>query len=96
MVEKKSKRVHLSKVDLSTEIGQIVAAEDIKHDLKEWIEAEGDNAEKMLLIWVDGKEGMLHLFGSNMKAVEAVGYLEVAKADLLDYMYSADEEGEGL
>jgi len=83
---------HQIKANIEAEVGQIVASEDIKYQVKEWLEKAGDDAEKLILLWVSGETGMLHSFGSNMKCGEAIGYLEIAKSDLIDYMY--EDEGE--
>jgi len=83
---------HQIKANIEAEVGQIVVSEDIKYQVKEWLESAGGDAEKLILLWVSRETGMLHNFGSNMKCAEAIGYLEVAKSDLLDYMF--EDEGE--
>lgn len=78
--------------NLEAEIGHLVQNAEIKGDIREWIEECDGNIEKCLVIWMTKDTGQLKLFGTNMKCIEAIGYLEVAKGDLLDYMY---DDGDG-
>jgi len=78
--------------DLETEIGHIAVNAEIKGDIAEWLTSCDENIEKFLVIWVQRDTGNLKLFGTNMKCVEAIGYLEVAKGDLLEYMYNDEDE----
>lgn len=78
--------------NLEAEIGHLVVNAEIKGDIREWLEKCDGNIEKCLVIWITKDTGSLKLFGTNMKCVEAIGYLEVAKGDLLEFMYGGDEE----
>lgn len=78
--------------NLEREIGHLVVNAEVKGDISEWLEKCDGNIEKCLVIWIEQDTGNLKLFGTNMKCVEAIGYLEVAKSDLLDYIYDGDEE----
>lgn len=78
--------------NLEKEIGHLVVNAEVKGDINEWLEQCDGNIEKCLVIWIEQDSGKLRVFGTNMKCVEAIGYLEVAKSDLLDYMYDEDEE----
>ncbi len=80
--------------NLEREIGHLVANAEVKGDVSEWLEKCDGNIAKCLVIWTEQDSGKLKVFGTNMKAVEAIGYLEVAKADLLDFLCEEDEETE--
>lgn len=81
-----------SVANLEAEIGHLVVDAEIKGDIEEWLRACDGNIERCLVIWVARDTGKLRLFGTNMKCVDAIGYLEVAKSDLLDYIYEDDNE----
>ena len=84
----------VSSANLEREIGQLVVNAEAREDIGEWLDKCDGNIEKCLITWVDKESGSLHVFGTNMKCLEAIGYLEVAKSNLLDYMYDDDEEEE--
>lgn len=77
--------------NLESEIGHLVVNAEIKGDITEWLEKCDGNIEKCLIIWIAKDTGNLQVFGTQMKCVEAIGYMEVAKGDLLDYMYQENE-----
>ncbi len=91
---KESKRILNDTSNLEAEIGHLVINAEIKGEINEWIERCDGNIEKCLVIWIAKDTGSLRVIGTNMKCVEAIGYLEVAKGDLLEFMHQDDEEGE--
>ena len=93
-MEKKPKNLERlnSASNLEAEIGHLVLNAEVKGTIQEWLEKCDGDIEKFLVIWIAKDTGTLHIFGTNMKCIEAIGYLEVAKGDLLDYMYQDDDE----
>lgn len=92
-MKKKSKpKILNNTANLEREIGHLVVNAEVKGDINEWLEQCDGNIEKCLVMWIEQNSGNLRLFGTNMKCVEAIGYLEVAKGDLLDFMYDEVEE----
>lgn len=90
MKKDKKPRIINDMSNLEAEIGHLVVNAEIKGDINEWVGKCDGNIEKCLVIWISKDTGQLRLFGTNMKCIEAIGYLEVAKLDLMDYM--ADDE----
>lgn len=88
---KKKPKIFNDISNLEAEIGHIMVDAEVKGDVNEWLEKCDGNIEKFLIIWITKDTGQLRAFGTNMKCVEALGYLEVAKSDFLDYMIEDEE-----
>ncbi len=97
LMNKKVKRPKIlnSLSNLEAEIGHMVVNAEVKEDINRWIESYDRNIEKCLVIWITKDTGQLKLFGTNMKCIEAIGYLEVAKDDLLDLLYEGENDLDG-
>jgi hypothetical protein len=89
MVEKK-KKVMNSTSDLEKTIGHIILNAEIRQSVEKWLNDCDGNIEQCLILWITKDTHKLKVFGSNIKCHEAIGYLEIAKADLLDFMYTED------
>ena len=88
---KRKPKILNSLSNLEVEIGHIAVNAEVKGDINEWLEQCDGNIEKCLVLWISKDTGQLRTFGTNMKCVEAIGYLEVAKTDMLEYMISDEE-----
>lgn len=94
-MKKKKPKILNNTSNLEAEIGHIALNAEVRGDVSDWLEECDGNIERCLILWVQRDTGNLRLFGTHLKCVEAIGLLEVAKSDLLDYMCaSSDEESD--
>ena len=59
----------------------------------EFVRDELQKAQKMIIVWSDA-DNIWHR-ASKMSCLEAIGLLEAAKQQIVDYMYDVGEEKEG-